>query len=53
MVDNEEIFRIIRGAKDEKTDPAAALVAYANDQGGVDNISVIVVDPFCDEVTEC
>ncbi len=54
MVENDDIYRIIKESiKDGDTDPAVALVAAANEGGGRDNIAVIVVDPFANEVKEC
>ena len=54
MVENDDIYRIIKESiKEGDTDPAAALVAAANEGGGRDNIAVIVVDPFANEVKEC
>ena len=48
MVSDEEIFRIVReeGALDDHADK---LIKLANHNGGKDNITVILVDPFFDE----
>lgn len=53
MVENGEILSTIRNAFDEGKDPAEALVNKANENGGRDNISVVVVEPWDNEVTEC
>ncbi|MCF0135016.1 MAG: Stp1/IreP family PP2C-type Ser/Thr phosphatase [Lachnospiraceae bacterium] len=44
MVENEEIFRILRGSDPE--DKAQILIRRANENGGRDNIGVIVIEPF-------
>ena len=52
MVRDEEIFRIMNGeeALEEK---AEILVRTANANGGRDNITVMIIKPFFDEVKEC
>lgn len=52
MVRDEEIFRIITGEQtlEEK---AELLVKTANANGGRDNITVMIIEPFLDEVKEC
>ena len=52
MVRDEEIFRIMNGeeALEEK---AEILVRTANTNGGRDNITVMIIKPFFDEVKEC
>lgn len=45
MVEDEEILRILT-AEGSLEDKGSALVAAANERGGADNISVILVDPF-------
>ncbi len=52
MVSEEEILDIIRGNKDLE-ECADRLVKMANHNGGKDNITVILVDPFYDEVEKC
>jgi len=49
MVDDDTIRLIVRSQRDvaEKTEK---LIGEANHNGGNDNISVIVIDPYCDEV---
>jgi PPM family protein phosphatase len=51
MVEDEEIRRIIAGSRDT-AEQAEELVRTANENGGRDNITVIVIEPF-DEVTTC
>jgi PPM family protein phosphatase len=43
MVDEEDVVRIILGAEDDPQEACKALVDTANDQGGTDNITVILV----------
>ena len=51
MVEHDDIYRIIKDTLDNKEgDPAENLMKAANAAGGKDNIGVIVVDPFGDEV---
>lgn len=52
MVRDEEIFRIMNGeeALEEK---AEILVRTANTNGGRDNITVMIIKPFFEEVKEC
>ena len=45
MVEDEEILRLVR-SKDSLDSMAAALIQAANRRGGLDNISVILVDAF-------
>ena len=52
MVDNVEIQRIIeKPVAAEQT--VKALVAAANDNGGMDNIAVIIIEPDSDEEEQC
>ncbi len=51
MVEDDEIFEILQNSE---TDKAQLLVDRANENGGRDNIAVIVVQPFSDEESkEC
>lgn len=52
MLDDQEILWILSGTKD-LAQGVGQLVAAANRNGGKDNISVIIIDPFADEVKEC
>ena len=49
MVEDDEICRITRSAKDVAM-VAEELIKMANHNGGKDNIGVVVVEPFADEV---
>ena len=51
MVPDEEIFEIIQ--REDHQDKAKELIDKANANGGKDNIAVIVVEPFTNEVKEC
>lgn len=49
MVEDETIYRILKGGGDLK-DRVEELMRTANQNGGKDNISVIVIEPSADEV---
>lgn len=49
MLDDEEI-RMILGGQRDIVEMAEELVKAANNNGGKDNISVIIIEPFADEV---
>ena len=49
MVDDDEIFRIIKGGRDI-VETAMQLVEKANENGGKDNIGIVLVEPFVCEV---
>lgn len=49
MVEDEEIFRIVKSSRDV-VEAVEQLIERAKDNGGSDNIGVIVADPFADEV---
>ena len=51
MVTDEEIFELI--CREDGEDKAKRLIDKANANGGRDNIAVIVVEPFTNEVKEC
>ena len=51
MVDNGQIREVLEGSASE--DSAKALVDRANENGGEDNVAVIVIEPFEDEVKSC
>lgn len=51
MVEDEEMLRILNECR-RGEDPAEMLVGEANHNGGKDNIAVIVVEPFTNEVKE-
>ena len=50
MLDDEEIRMIVSGQRDI-IEKAQKLVVAANNNGGKDNIAVILIEPFADEVT--
>lgn len=49
MVEDEDIRRLIKGQRDA-AEKAERLIGTANRNGGRDNITVVVIDPFSDEV---
>ena len=51
MVEDEEIYHIIRGRRDI-VEAAEQLVDTANRNGGKDNIGVVLVDTFAEEVSK-
>jgi len=50
MVEDDEIFRVIKGARDV-VEAAEQLIRAANNNGGKDNIGVVVIQPFEEEVS--
>ena len=52
MVRDEEIFRIMNG-EETLEEKAEILVRTANANGGRDNITVMIIRPFLDEVKAC
>ena len=52
MVEDEEIKEIVLEQKNI-VEKAEKLIHTANDNGGKDNITVILIEPFSDEVKEC
>lgn len=52
MVEDCEIKRIVLGQRDI-VEKAQKLVETANRNGGRDNITVVLIDPFSDEVKKC
>lgn len=52
MVDDAVILQILHGAGN-LSDKAEQLIKLANKNGGKDNITVIIIEPNLDEVTEC
>ena len=51
MLTDEEMFRILKECE-QGEDPTERLIGRANENGGKDNIAVIVVEPFTNEVKE-
>ena len=52
MVEDEELFHIVQGGRDI-VEAGTSLVAAAKENGGTDNIGVVLTEPFTDEVTIC
>lgn len=52
MVEDEEIKEIVLEQKNI-VEKAEKLINTANENGGKDNITVILIEPFSDEVKEC
>lgn len=52
MLEDREILEVMQGQRDI-AQSVGRLVATANQNGGRDNISVIIIDPFSDEVGRC
>ena len=50
MVDDEEIFAVVKGARDI-VEAGQSLIDRANEHGGKDNIGVVLAEPFSDEVS--
>ncbi|MDD6202766.1 MAG: Stp1/IreP family PP2C-type Ser/Thr phosphatase [Lachnospiraceae bacterium] len=49
MIEDEDIRMILKGQRDI-VEKAEALVKAANNNGGKDNITVVLIEPFADEV---
>lgn len=52
MVEDEELFHIVQGARDI-VEAGTSLVEAAKENGGTDNIGLILSEPFDDEVSIC
>lgn len=52
MIEDEEIFKILKEKKNT-ADGIECLIETANINGGNDNITVVVIEPFSDEVKRC
>ena len=52
MVEDDEIFHIVQGGRDI-VESATSLIEAAKENGGTDNIGVVLVNPFEDEVNIC
>ncbi|MGN0482677.1 MAG: Stp1/IreP family PP2C-type Ser/Thr phosphatase [Lachnospiraceae bacterium] len=52
MVEDEEIRTIILGQRDT-AEIAEKLIETANKNGGKDNVTVVIIEPFSDEVRAC
>ena len=52
MVEDEELFHIVQGGRDI-VEAAQSLVEAAKENGGTDNIGLVLMEPFADEVSIC
>ena len=52
MVEDEELFHIVQGGRDI-VEAGTSLVEAAKENGGTDNIGLVLTDPFNDEVSLC
>ncbi len=52
MVEDDELFHIIQGGRDI-VESAVSLVDAAKENGGTDNIGIVLIEPFADEVSVC
>ncbi len=52
MVEDDELFHIIQGGRDI-VESAVSLVDAAKENGGTDNIGIVLIEPFTDEVSVC
>lgn len=50
MVEDEEIFAVVKGARDI-VEAGQSLIERANENGGKDNIGIVLAQPFSDEVS--
>ena len=50
MVEDEEIFHIVQGGRDI-VEAGQTLIDAAKENGGTDNIGIVLVEPFADEVS--
>ena len=50
MVEDEELFHIVQGARDI-VEAGQNLVNAAKENGGTDNIGIVLIEPFADEVS--
>ena len=52
MVEDHDILKVLNEHQDDKTlvETARALIDTANQNGGKDNIAVVLIKPFADEV---
>ena len=53
MVEDEELFHICTGGGRDIVESAQSLVETAKENGGTDNIGIVLVEPFADEVSIC
>ena len=48
-MDDDEMYRIVKSSRD-LVEATQRLIERANDNGGKDNIGVVLAEPFADEV---
>lgn len=53
MVSDQDMERIILNQDMDLREKGVELIKYANDNGGKDNIAVVLAEPFTKEVEEC
>ena len=49
MVEDDEMYRIVKSSRD-LVEATQRLIDRANDNGGKDNIGIVLAQPFADEV---
>jgi protein phosphatase len=49
MVEDDEMYRIVKSSRDI-VEAIERLIEKANDNGGKDNIGIVLAEPFADEV---
>ena len=52
VVEDEELFHIVQGGRDI-VEAGTSLVETAKENGGTDNIGIVLTEPFTDEVSIC
>lgn len=52
MIEDEELFHIVQGGRDI-VEAAQSLVETAKENGGTDNIGIVIIEPFTNEVSIC
>lgn len=53
MVEDAKIEEIIQNETDQSREKGEKLLREANQNGGKDNIAVVLVEPFTNEVDKC
>ncbi len=53
MIEDREIEKIIKEGRDDLPEIALGLIGRANQNGGKDNIAVVLIEPLACEVEEC
>lgn len=52
MIEDEELFHIVQGGRDI-VEAAQSLIETAKENGGTDNIGIVLIEPFANEVSVC